>query len=216
MMDRQRRRRLRRLELWHALRLPKHRRPALGTEVEGRKLSDDRVAGKSFRPASYNFYRATLEKAAMPSALPVRRWQSTQWRIETRLGSPAQRICGRPQAQLATRCVIENFRRAPLRVRVTVPVRWRQSGRLAKAEQIAACRSRLRWRISGTRRLRSARSTPDQHNPDPDGPGRCDRAPDLGRTHGPDRSRVRSARTSAASWATRSAAGAKPFWQAWV
>src|SRR6516165_6255205 len=114
MMDRQRRRRLRRLELWHALRLPKHRRPALGTEVEGRKFSDDRVAGKSFRPASYNFYRATLEKAAMPSALPVRRWQSTQWRIETRLGSPAQRICGRPQAQLATRSLIENFRREPL------------------------------------------------------------------------------------------------------
>lgn len=68
----------------------------------------------------------------MPSALPVRRWQSTQWRIETRLGSPAQRICGRPQAQLATRCVIENFRRAPLRVRVTVPVRWRQSGAIGK------------------------------------------------------------------------------------
>jgi len=132
MMDRQRRRRLRRLELWHTLRLPKHRRPALGTEVEGRKLSDDRVAGKSFRPPSYNFYRATLEKAAMPSALPVRRWQSTQWRIETRLGSPAQRICGRPQAQLATRSLIENFRRAPLRVRVTVPVRWRQSGAIGK------------------------------------------------------------------------------------
>ena len=60
------------------------------------------------------------------------RWQSTQWRIEARLGSPAQRICGRPQAQMATRCVIENFRRAPLRVRVTVPVGWRQSGAIGK------------------------------------------------------------------------------------
>ena len=99
-------------------------------KVESFPTTELRV--KSFRPASYNFYRATLEKAAMPSALPVRRWQSTQWRIETRLGSPAQRICGRPQAQLATRCVIENFRRAPLRVRVTVPVGWRQSGAIGK------------------------------------------------------------------------------------
>src|SRR6516162_7609335 len=96
----------------------------------------DPHSGQKWKVASFPTTELRVKVFDLPlitsTALPVRRWQSTQWRIETRLGSPAQRICGRPQAQLATRSLIENFRRAPLRVRVTVPVRWRQSGAIGK------------------------------------------------------------------------------------
>jgi hypothetical protein len=35
---------------------------------------------------------AALKKAAIPKALPVRRWHSRQWQSETFAGSPSQRI----------------------------------------------------------------------------------------------------------------------------
>ena len=47
------------------------------------------------------------KKAATPNRLPVRRWQSSQWQIEMRLGPPSQRSCSLPQAQLATRSVMK-------------------------------------------------------------------------------------------------------------
>jgi hypothetical protein len=60
----------------HSLWLPKHGRPTFWTEVEGHQLSDDRVAGKSLRPAIGNPNRGALEtgrdtEQASRSALAV-------------------------------------------------------------------------------------------------------------------------------------------------
>jgi hypothetical protein len=44
---------------------------------------------------------AVLKNAAIPKALPVRRWHSRQWQSETFAGSPSQRIRNCPQEQLA-------------------------------------------------------------------------------------------------------------------
>src|ERR1700751_1663135 len=63
------------------------------------------------------------KKAPMPNTLPVRRWQSMQWHIDTRRGAPWQAIWNRPQAQLANRGFID---RPP----------WCPTGKVARATDV--------------------------------------------------------------------------------
>jgi hypothetical protein len=52
---------------------------------------------------------AALKKAAIPKALPVRRWHSRQWQSETFVGSPLQRIRSWPQEQLAILVIVASL-----------------------------------------------------------------------------------------------------------
>ena len=92
-------------QLRHALRLPKHGRSALGKRVEDHVLSYERVAGEGLLGAINNVTALRSKNAAMLNEHPVRRWQSRQWHIETRVGSPWQPSRSLPQVQLAKRSV---------------------------------------------------------------------------------------------------------------
>src|SRR5437763_7927366 len=47
--------------------------------------------------------RSSGNRACMPKALPVRRWQAWQWHIEIRTGSPSAATRSWPQLQAASR-----------------------------------------------------------------------------------------------------------------
>ena len=75
-------------ELRHALRLPKHRRSAVGQKWKVTFLPVTELRMKVLGVPSTKVTAARSKKAAMLNKLPVRRWQSRQWHIDTRVGFP--------------------------------------------------------------------------------------------------------------------------------
>jgi hypothetical protein len=69
-----------------------------------------------FRPAML-FTSLRLKRAWVPKMLPVRRWQSRQWHIEIRTGSPSTVMRSWPQAHVASRPAIPLLPAALARLR---------------------------------------------------------------------------------------------------